>query len=235
MPDISIIIPAYNEEEFIHDCLSSVFEQRTNKEVEVIVVDNNSKDATGKTASKFGVKLILEKKPGATAARNTGARFARSNILYFLDADCRLLPGFLDKLFLAFKNQPAFNIVAGPYVYDRDGFLPLFGTNSLSYFYLHHWLFKAITGISYFPAGNFAIKKNVFWQVGGFDEKINNQEIVLADDLDLAIRLNKAGLNKVLYEKKYKVYSALRGVKKFPVKYRLVRLLSAIRILQSRH
>jgi glycosyltransferase involved in cell wall biosynthesis len=231
MPDISVIVPAYNEEKYIFDCLSSVFVWKTDRSFEVIVVDNNSEDTTAEIASKFNVKLVLEKKPGASAARNTGASLAKSEILYFLDADCRLLPGVLGKILEAFDTHPDVTIVAGPPIYDRDGFLPYLITDKLQYFYFYMRIFKVITKVDLFPGGGFAIKKDVFEKVGGFDETIDSQEIVLPDDLDLAIRLKKAGLNKLLFDKKYKFYSSFRRVKRAPIRHSFVRFLSTVQML----
>ncbi len=232
-PQISIIIPAYNEAKYINACLASIFAQVTDFQYQVIVVDNNSSDVTAKIAAKWPVQLITEKKPGATVARNTGARAAKSNILYFVDADCRLPAKQLQKICNAFQNDRTIDLIAGPYIYDQDGFWPEFVTNKLRYFLVHHWLFKLFTGVDQFPGGNFAIKKKPFTTVGGFDESICNQEYVLPDDVDLAMRL-RAEKVKALYDWKFVVFSSFRRVKQSPIKHTLVRLFATVTLLRGR-
>jgi glycosyltransferase involved in cell wall biosynthesis len=231
-PSISIIIPAYNEEKYIAECLQSIFLQNFEKRFEVIVVDNNSKDSTSKIVSQYpNVVLITELRPGATVTRNTGAATAQSDILYFLDADCRLLPGALNRIIKVFSEDSSLRLVSGPYIYDRDGFFPKFATDTLHYFSLFHFFFKLFFGISQFPGGNFALKSEYFKQVDGFDETICNQEVILPDDVDLAIRLQKQGKSKLIFSRKYAVYSSFRRVKKSPIKHTLIRFFATLQLV----
>jgi glycosyltransferase involved in cell wall biosynthesis len=94
MPLISVIIPAFNEEKFLGNCLFSLKNQDFN-DFEIIVVDNNSRDKTSKIAKKFGVKLVSEKNQGAALARNRGAKEAKGEILAFTDADTILPKNWL--------------------------------------------------------------------------------------------------------------------------------------------
>jgi len=88
---ISVIIPCYNVEQYIHECLASVIEQ-THKNIEIICVDNNSTDNTWNVLiqlKEIYSYLTLEKelKPGACAARNKGLSIAKGEWIQFLDAD----------------------------------------------------------------------------------------------------------------------------------------------------
>jgi len=233
-PSISIIIPAYNEEKYIGECLSSIFGQKMGEKCEVIVVDNNSTDATRRIASLWDITLISEPHPGVSAARNTGAITAQAKILYFVDADCRVPQGGLEKIFHAFLDDGTVNVVAGPYVYDLDGFLPKFATESLHYFSGYHTVFKLLFGVSQFSGGNFAIRKHVLEQAGGFDESICNQKIALPEDLDLAIKLHDLGINKMIYDTNYKIYSSFRRMKKSPIKNTLMRFFAMMRLLNNK-
>ena len=93
---VSIIIPCFNVESFIVECVDSVLNQ-SYKEIEIICIDNNSTDNTWneliKTKEKYP-SLIIEKefKPGACAARNKGLVLAKGEWIQFLDADDLLLP-----------------------------------------------------------------------------------------------------------------------------------------------
>lgn len=88
-PDlVSIIIPAKNEEKNIERCLKSCFAQ-TYQRVEIIVIDNFSKDKTIEIAKKF-TKKIYRKGPERSAQRNFGASKAKGKFLLFIDADMEI-------------------------------------------------------------------------------------------------------------------------------------------------
>ena len=88
-PAYSIIIPAYNAQATLGDCLKALQTQSTPRgEYEVIVVDDGSTDATAEVARSFDTRLLCQDNTGPAAARNHGARAARGSILLFTDADC---------------------------------------------------------------------------------------------------------------------------------------------------
>jgi len=91
---ISVIIPVYNAEKTLKQCLDSVLNQ-TYKNYEVIVVDNNSTDKTKDITKEFQqknkskkIKYIFESKIGMGAARNTGEKKAKGEIILMTDSDC---------------------------------------------------------------------------------------------------------------------------------------------------
>jgi glycosyltransferase involved in cell wall biosynthesis len=96
----TIIIPCYNVENYIEECVHSAFEQ-THPHIEVICIDNNSTDNTWQkleTLKKQYPQLIIDKesKPGAPAARNRGLKHSKGEWLQFLDADDLLLTSKID-------------------------------------------------------------------------------------------------------------------------------------------
>jgi len=97
--DISVIIPAFNAEKTISICLSSI-EKQSHKPLEVIVVNDGSKDATAQIVTKKypWVKLIQQKNSGAPVARNAGAQFAKGNFIIFLDSDIECQPKMLETM-----------------------------------------------------------------------------------------------------------------------------------------
>ncbi len=106
---ISIIIPVYNEEEVIRNCLASLTRQTIAKEMEIIVVDDGSTDETldeiRETRSEIqvrrqgvGIKIFRQNHLGPGAARNLGAGQAKGDILVFVDADMEFAPDFVAKL-----------------------------------------------------------------------------------------------------------------------------------------
>jgi glycosyltransferase involved in cell wall biosynthesis len=87
--DVSIIVPAWNEAEWLPRTLDAIEEARVGLagSSEVIVVDNASSDGTGEIARGLGVRVVLEPERQISRARNTGARAARGHMLVFVDAD----------------------------------------------------------------------------------------------------------------------------------------------------
>ena len=88
----SVVIPAYNAEAFLADCLESVFSQTTPPS-EVICVDDGSLDATSEIARSYpAVTLIHQANRGCSSARNAALRVATSSVIAFCDADDVWLP-----------------------------------------------------------------------------------------------------------------------------------------------
>lgn len=116
LPLISVIIPAYNAEQWIEQCCYSVIEQ-TYKNLELIVVDDGSKDSTFsilKTISNANpsVKVIHTENGGVCRARNIGINAVKGEFFVFLDADDLLVPDALYNLYNAVETHHA-DIVIG--------------------------------------------------------------------------------------------------------------------------
>lgn len=88
-PFVSVIIPSYNSEAVIAQCLEKILEQSYPRNCyEVIVVDNASTDASAAIIKSFPVKYWYEARPGPAAARNSALKQARGEYILFIDADC---------------------------------------------------------------------------------------------------------------------------------------------------
>ena len=117
---VSIIIPTYNVEEYIEECINSAFAQ-TYQSIEVVCIDNNSTDDTWKRLEELKVKypnLILDKesKPGAPSARNKGLSLARGEWIQFLDSDDLLLPSKIEHQVGYISNDISF--IVGDFKYQ---------------------------------------------------------------------------------------------------------------------
>ena len=114
VPAISVIIPMYNAEKYIAECLESILIQ-TLQNFEVIVVDDCSNDKSTEIVEhyipKFGGRLKLfgtEKNSGSGALpRNKGLKLSRGEYIFFVDADDMIIPETLDELYIAAKNFSA--------------------------------------------------------------------------------------------------------------------------------
>ncbi|MEM2500941.1 MAG: glycosyltransferase family A protein [Candidatus Bathyarchaeia archaeon] len=94
-PLVSVIIPTYNSEKTIGICLRSI-EEQTYPNIEVIVVDNYSKDGTQKIAEKYGAR-VLQLKAERTRAKNFGLREARGKYVCFIDSDMELAKNVIEE------------------------------------------------------------------------------------------------------------------------------------------
>ena len=95
---VSVIIPTYNEEEGISGLIDDL--QRYGGEAleEIIVVDAPSPDRTAQRAGQAGAQVIVSAQPGRAAQMNAGARIARGDVLYFVHADVRIHPDYVQDI-----------------------------------------------------------------------------------------------------------------------------------------
>ena len=94
---ISVIIPVYNGEKYIAQCLENMIFQ-TYKELEIIVVNDGSTDNSAKIAEKYPVKVINQKNSGPAAARNTGIDNATGEYIHFMDVDDLVSLNFYERM-----------------------------------------------------------------------------------------------------------------------------------------
>src|ERR1035438_6734605 len=107
-PSISVIIPAFDEERYLPATLQAVensallLRSRDGVDTEVIVVDNNSADATAKVARSLGARVVAESEHNIARVRNCGAATAQGKVLVFLDADTHIPAGLLQRIHQVF-------------------------------------------------------------------------------------------------------------------------------------
>ena len=103
MPKISIIIPTYNESQYLPFLLSNLL--ITNKEIEIIIVDSNSEDKTRDIANIYGTKIFVSKKKNRGLQLNLGAKQAKGDWFIFIHADSRLSKHWLKKVKSVIKGN----------------------------------------------------------------------------------------------------------------------------------
>lgn len=191
---VSVIIPAYNAEKTISMCLRALVEQNFPKEkYEIIVVDDGSKDNTKEILKKISmkypiIKMISQKNKGPAAARNTGAKLAKGNILLFTDADCVPEQNWIKEMVKPFENQEVVG-VSGVYGKNlaKHSVLARLIDAEIKEKYSKLLKLNQIDFISTYSA---AYKKEFFFKVGGFDENFRKPA---GEDTDLSFKIMKFG------------------------------------------
>jgi len=179
-------VPVRNGASTIRECLRSVLSLHFPPEqMELICVDNNSSDATPTILAEFGdrVRVIQERRPGASAARNAGLRVAKGKWIAFTDADCVVDRQWLENLLPQLRSGR----VDG--VGGRN--LALRGANAIARFgeIIHdHWRAIEESRPPYLITMNMAMPLALLRQHGGFDERW-----IRAQDAELSFRLVGAG------------------------------------------
>lgn len=121
-PKISIIVPMYNAEKYIDKCLDSILNQ-TEKEFEVIIIDDGSKDNSLKKCrmyeeKDYRVKVFHQRNTGVSKARNEGIKFCRGEYLTFIDIDDHVDKKYLTKLLQKQKMYNA-DFVCSGYIIEK--------------------------------------------------------------------------------------------------------------------
>jgi len=199
-PEISVIIPLYNNGQFVIQAVQSVLDQK-GVTLECIVVDDGSSDKGGENLKEnFGsqIKIIRQSNKGVSAARNRGAKAAKGAYLAFLDADDFWAPTKLQQQIDFMIKNPDFSAVyCQGYKTDEKGKLilrSLFGAGIHDeYFILSNSLDKTIS-----PAlgSTILIKKDVFLTLEGFDTELSNGE-----DRDFRLRMSQNGFKQHMLNK----------------------------------
>lgn len=199
---VSVIVPAYNAEAFLHAALESVDRQSV-APAEVIVVDDASSDRTAEIAAEHGARvLVFDHNQGPAAARNAGARIAVQPWIAFLDADDRWLDGKLAAQWSALLYWPDAGFCFTDYdaVY-ADGSTVLAETASEAGFarlrvvermgravrYAPDSVVAALIRSMFVRQSSVVMKRDLFLESGGYDERLR-----LAEDYELFVRI--AGL-----------------------------------------
>lgn len=191
---ISVVIPAFNEEKTIGECLNSLLNQNTTQQFEVIVVDNNSNDKTveivNRYKDKLSLKIIPEKIKGRGAARWKGFNLASGEIILSTDADTILPKSWIETFCKTLKESNSI-AVTGPSKITDCGFI----TNTIFNFLQPQSMriYKLFSGHYFLSGFSFGIYKNIYEKSGGFNKNLNAQE-----DIELSFKVSKLGKIKFI-------------------------------------
>lgn len=183
---ISLIIPAYNEEKYLGECLASAIKNSKGQFTEIIVVDNNSTDRTKEVAESYsGVKVIFGAEKGLTKARQYGYLASVGDILAYVDADTRMPEGWCEQIKEEFNKYSDLALLSGPYFYFDQSKILAWGVRL---YYFLAWPVYFLIGYMA-TGGNFAIKREVLDKMNGFDTTISFH----GEDTNLARRAHQFG------------------------------------------
>lgn len=179
---LSIIIPTYNEAESIGGTLDHL--AHLSGDLEIIVVDGGSADATVESAGERGVKIIASDERGRGAQMHRGACAASGDVLWFLHADTLPPRDAVERITTTLNEQKDDEIVGGNCVISFDG-----ETRAARFM---TWLYPRlrVIGLCYGDSGIF-VKRDVYERVGGF------RPYPIFEDLDFVRRVRCVG--KMVY------------------------------------
>lgn len=187
---ISIVVPTYNEEKNIERCLTALANQTVPREqMEIIVVDGNSKDRTREIAAEIADVVMIQTSEGVGGARNDGFKAAKYDIVATTDADCEPSKMWVESILKKFEKD---NVVA------VTGILKPFDWNNMNWLdiLVYRGIFEAanlmlmimaLFGQYHLCGANSAFRKHVFIDLGGY------LPLAYADDVEIFKRIKKLG------------------------------------------
>ena len=181
MPHISLVIPAFNEEDFLPALLNTVDEARAQyagdqDAIEVVVADNGSTDRTAEIAADRGCRVASVERRRIAAARNAGARIAQSDIVAFVDADSLIHPDTLNAIDRTLRDD----VIIGATGITMSRWSLGIGV-SLALLYPVFYAIGADSGVVF-------CRRSDWEEVGGYNERMT-----FAEDVDFFRRLRKLG------------------------------------------
>lgn len=195
MPELSVIIPAWNAAKTLPFCLEALARQTVARDrFEVIVVDDGSSDRTVEIASRYAVRCHSQENQGPAAARNQGAALAQGSLIFFTDADCVPDPAWLEEMAAPFA-RPEVAAVKGAYRTEQTSLVARFAQLEFEERFRMLARRDSIDMVDTYSAG---FRKDIFQQLGGFDTRFpeaNNE------DTEFSYRMAEAGHRMVFAPK----------------------------------
>jgi len=203
-PYFSLVIPAYNEEAYLPVLLDSVTAARAcytggADDIEVVVVDNASTDATADLARASGCRVVGEDRRVIAAVRNTGARHARGQVFVFVDADNIMHPDTFNAID---KSLSSGKVIAGSTGVNMQRMsLGIAVTYALMVPLV--WLTRMDTGVVF-------CRRDDFETIGGY-----NEDLLFAEDVQLLWDLMRLGWKQDRKLSRIRTVKATYSTRKF--------------------
>lgn len=202
-PRVSIIVPTFNSEKTIERCIDSLFKIDYPKDkLEIIVIDNSSKDRTSSILKKYkNIIYLAEKRQSAARARNRGIAHSKGEIIAFTDSDCVVDRNWVKELMKPFKNRDTV-CVAGLTVFKGQSTVINKAAEKRGLGAYVRWMDQGERGLSWAPTCNLAVKRDVLEKVGGFTEAFRG---AAGEDIDLCWKIGKLGY-QIIFNNRAIVY-----------------------------
>lgn len=180
---VSVIIPSYNHAHFVAAAIKSA-QAQTYPNLEIIVVDDGSKDNTAQVVAEFGssVHYIYQENQGLSAARNTGIRYAHGEFIALLDSDDLWLPNYVEAQVKNLQQNPRAGLSYSWWSHiDQDG-QPM---PEPGHYNQRGNLLMELALMNHFPPVAVMVRKQCIEEAGYFDEKL-----FALEDWDLWLRIS---------------------------------------------
>lgn len=176
--DISIIVPMFDSEKTIKQCITSLLDSKFDGNREIIVVDDGSTDRSEDLIRNFPIRIIFQENKGAATAKNLGAKHAKGIYLVFVDSDVVFFQDTLKKIF-SIIQQEKYHYVGTRYSEypANNAFIHKYKALH-DYYFSYHMFYNKTDKITLdddpIPTngGVEAFKKKTFLELGGYDESI---------------------------------------------------------------
>jgi len=184
---ISIVIPTYNSANTIEDCLDAIIKEikKSRENVEVIIVDDESKDDTIKLAGKYHVKIIKQRHEGPAKARNKGWRVSKGEIVIFLDSDCKVGKNWLKNILNEFKDEKVGGASVKYKTWNENSWVARFVGYETEQ--RHNKISKSTNFLASYST---AYRRNILEKNKGFDTSFGSAS---GEDNELSYRIKKMG------------------------------------------
>ena len=208
MKKVSIILPIYNVEKYLEKCVDSVISQ-TYQNIEVILVDDGSKDSSGRICDELvendnRIKVIHKKNGGLASARNAGYEVATGEYLMYIDSDDVIKNDIVEKCVCTMEKEQSDVVIFGYEKTSEDGQVLetcRWGNKTYSHDEMVEYLYEAICNMSFGYAWNKLYRKSVLdkSKVLGDAKVIDREDLVY--NLELLRFWNRITyINSVGYE-----------------------------------
>ena len=194
-PNVSIVIPAYNEEQNIKECIDSVYNSNYPKsKIEVIVVDDGSTDNTAKILKKYKkVKMLSQNHLGKVEALNFGALNSSNEFIVTLDADTTLDKNCINELVKPFLDDDVGATTGNNKVKNKKSILSAFQNIEYHFSNLIRNSFSIVFRNGVWISGSLACyRKSSLSKISNFKKD------TLAEDIDIALELKKIGYKTLI-------------------------------------
>lgn len=188
---VSVVIPAFNEEQSLATCLESLAAQ-TRLPDEIVVVDNNSTDATVEIAKQFeryGVRVVHERRQGIGYTRTRGFDTAKYDVIIRIDADCIALRDYVERIMNDFECHEDTDAVAAGLLVKE--WLPTWPWLAEYVPYAMHTYHRLVFG-GYILYGNTMAIRREFWI--RIRDTVVARDDLINEDIQLSIICHREGI-----------------------------------------